>query len=101
MKGVRLPNETIADIKALRAKGHSISEIQALTKVRGRGTVSRHVQGIALPFGPLKRGSKRRVAANACRRLKADGLTYRAIATRLGCGLATVHRILNTSRGAA
>lgn len=101
MKGFKLPDQTVADIKALRAKGHSISEIQALTKVRGRGSIHRYTKGIQLPFGPLKRGSKRKVAANICRRLKADGLTYRVIAARMGCGLSTVHRILNTSRGAA
>ncbi|WP_201829628.1 hypothetical protein [Microvirga zambiensis] len=96
MPGCKLPPETIAEIKALRAKGHSISEIQALAKVRGRGTVSRHIQGIKLPNGPLKSGKRWLVARNVCRDLKNQGLSIRAIAARLGCGATAVHRAIHS-----
>ena len=97
----RLPDETIATIKALRAKGHSISEVSALTKVKGRGSIHRHTKGIQLPFGPLKRGPKKKIAFNVCKALKDQGLTYRAIAARLGCGVGSVHRTLKTGKAAA
>lgn len=57
MPGRPHSDDTIAAIKALRAKGFSISEIQKQTNA-GRGTVSRHTQGVRLPNGPLKRGPK-------------------------------------------
>ena len=97
----RLPDETIANIKALRAKGHSISEVSALTKVKGRGAIHRYTQGIQLPFGPLKRGPKKKIAFNVCKALKDQGLTYRAIAARLGCAVSNVHRTLKTRKSAA
>lgn len=97
----RLPDDKIAAIKALRAKGHSISEVAALTEVRGRGTIHRHTQGIQLPFGPLKRGPRKRIAYNACRALKDQGYTYRAIAAALGCAVSAVHRTLNSGRSIA
>lgn len=97
----RLPDETIANIKALRAKGHSISEVSALTKVKGRGTIHRHTQGIRLPFGPLKRGPKPKVAFNVCKALRDQGLSLRAIAKRLGCAHSAVDRTLKTRKSAA
>jgi hypothetical protein len=97
----RLPDHTIATIKALRAKGHSISEVCALAKVKGRGTVHRHTQGIQLPFGPLKRGSKKKIAFNVCKALKDQGLNYRQIAQRLGCAHSAVYRTLKTGESAA
>lgn len=97
----RLPDETIANIKALRAKGHSISEVSALTKVKGRGTIHRHTQGIQLPFGPLKRGPKPKVAFNVCKALRDQGLSLRAIAKRLGCAHSAVYRTLKTGKAAA
>jgi DNA invertase Pin-like site-specific DNA recombinase len=97
----RLPDETVATIRALRAKGHSITEVSALTKVKGRGTVHKHIAGIQLPFGPLKRGPKRKVAFNVCKALLDQGLSIRAIAKRVGCGSTTVHRTLKTGRSAA
>lgn len=97
----RLPDETIANIKALRAKGHSISEVSALTKVKGRGTIHRHTQGIQLPFGPLKRGPKPKVAFNVCKALRDQGLSLRAIAKRLGCAHSAVDRTLKTGKSAA
>jgi DNA invertase Pin-like site-specific DNA recombinase len=97
----RLPDHTIATIKALRAKGHSISEVCALAKVKGRGTVHRHTQGIQLPFGPLKRGSKKKIAFNTCKALREQGYTYRGIAAALGCAVSAVHRTLKTGKAAA
>jgi len=96
-----LSDETIANIKALRAKGHSISEVSALTKVKGRGSIHRHTQGIRLPFGPLKRGPRKKIAFNVCKALKDQGLTYRAIAARLGCAVSNVHRTLKTGKASA
>ncbi|MBA1157790.1 hypothetical protein [Microvirga mediterraneensis] len=101
MPGLPISDDKIAAIKALRAKGHSISEVAALTKVRGRGTIHRHTQGIQLPFGPLKRGPRKKIAFNVCKALKDQGLTYRAIAARLGCAVSNVHRTLKTGRSAA
>lgn len=97
----RLPGETIAKIKTLRAKGHSISEVSALTKVKGRGSIHKHTVGIKLPFGPLKRGPKPKIAFNVCKALKDQGLSIRAIAKQLGCGSTAVHRTLKTGKAAA
>lgn len=101
MPGLPLSDDKIAAIKTLRAKGHSISEVSALTKVRGRGTIHRHVQGIQLPFGPLKRGGKKKIAFNVCKALFDQGLTYREIGKRLGCAHSAVYRTLKTGRSAA
>jgi len=97
----RLPDETITAIKALRAKGHSISEIQALAKVKGRGAVHECIKGIQLPFGPLKRGPRKRIAFNVCKALQDQGLNYRQIAARLGCAHSAVYRTLKTGKAAA
>jgi DNA invertase Pin-like site-specific DNA recombinase len=99
MPGRRLPEEKIAAIKAMRANGHSISEIVTATGAV-RSCVSRHCQGIELPNGPLKRGPKRTLRRAICLKLKAEGLSIREIAARLGKGSTTVHRILN-ARSAA
>lgn len=97
----RLPDETIDTIRALRAKGHSISEIQALAKVKGRGAVHERVKGIQLPFGPLKRGPQKKIAFNVCKELRDQGLGVRAIARRLGCAPSAVSRTLKTGKAAA
>lgn len=97
----RISDEKVAAVKALRAKGHSIREVRALTRVRGLGTIHRHVQGIQLPFGPLKRGQKKRIAFNVCKALFDQGLTYREIGKRLGCAHSAVYRTLKTGRSAA
>jgi len=96
-----LSDDKIAAIKALRAKGHSISEVSALTKVKGRGSIHRHSQGIQLPFGPLKRGPRKKIAFNTCRALREQGYTYRAIAAALGCAVSAVHNTLKTGKSAA
>jgi len=97
----RLPDEKIATIKALRAKGHSISEVSSLTKVKGRGAIHRYTQGIQLPFGPLKRGPRKKVAFNTCKALREQGYSYRAIAAALGCAVSAVHNTLKTGKAAA
>ena len=96
----RLPDEKIAAIQALRAKGHSISEICSLTS-SSRGSVHRLTLGIRLPSGPLKRGAKRKVSIRAVLQLHAQGLSLSAIAARIGCGRTAVHRILNARKAAA
>ena len=96
----RIPDEKIAVARALRAKGHSISEVQALARI-SRGRAHEFTKGIQLPFGPLKRGPKKQIAFNVCKALKDQGLTYRAIAARLGCGVGSVHRTLKTGKSAA
>lgn len=97
----RLPDETVANIKALRAKGHSISEVGALTKVKGSGSIHSYTKGIQLPFGPLKPGPRKKIAFNACKALREQGCTYRAIAAALGCAVSAVHRTLKTGKSAA
>jgi transposase len=101
MPGRPLSDKTIASIKALRAKGHSISEVAALTKVKGRGTIHRHTQGVQLPFGPLKRGPQKKIAFNVCKALRDQGLSLRAIAKRLGCAHSAVDRTLKAGKAAA
>jgi transposase len=96
----RLPDEKIAAIKALRAKGHSIREVSQLAKA-GVGTVHSYSGSIKLPFGPLKRGPKRKVAYNVCKALQDQGLNYRQIAARLGCAHSAVFRTLKTGKSAA
>jgi len=96
----RLPDEKIAAAKALRAKGHSISEVVALTKV-SRGRAHALTKGIRLPFGPLKRGPKKKIAFNVCKALHEQGLNYRQIAARLGCAHSAVYRTLKTGKAAA
>jgi transposase len=96
----RLPDEKITAIKALRAKGHSIREVSQLAKA-GVGTVHSYSEGIDPPFGPLKRGPKRKVAYNVCKALQDQGLNYRQIAARLGCAHSAVFRTLKTGRSAA
>jgi DNA invertase Pin-like site-specific DNA recombinase len=97
----RLPDEKIAAARRLRAKGHSIREVGALAGIKGIGSIHTYTKGIQLPFGPLKRGPKPRVAFNACRELKAQGLSIRAIAKRIGCGPTAVHRTFKTGRSGA
>lgn len=86
----RIPDDTIAAIKALRAKGHSIREICGIVGL-GTGTVHRHAKGIKGVFGKRKAGRPRRIAVNACRQLRTQGLKYREIAARLGCSVSAVH----------
>jgi DNA invertase Pin-like site-specific DNA recombinase len=95
MPGRRLAEENIAAIKAMRANGHSISEIVAATGAV-RSCVSRHCRGIELPNGPLKRGPKNSLRRAACLKLKGEGLSIRQIAARVGKGSTTVHRLLNS-----
>jgi len=97
----RLPDEKIAAVKALRAKGHSIREVGALTGVKGMQTLHELTAGIRLPFGPLKRGPKRKIAFNTCKALRDQGHSYRAIASALGCAVSAVHRTLKTGKQAA
>lgn len=96
----RLPDEKVALACALRAKGHSISEVVALAKV-SRGCAHKHTKGIKLPFGPLKRGAKKKIAFNVCKALQDQGLNYRQIAARLGCAHSAVFRTLKTGKAAA
>ena len=96
----RIPDEKIATARALRAKGHSISEIVALAKI-SRCMTHQYTKGIPLPFGPLKRGSKRKIAFNVCKALRDQGLSLRAIAKRLGCAHSAVDRTLKTGKAAA
>jgi len=96
----RLPDEKIATAKALRAAGHSISEVVALAKV-SRGRAHEYTKGIQLPFGPLKRGPKKKIAFNVCKELADQGLGVRAIARRLGCAPSAVSRTLKTGKAAA
>jgi DNA invertase Pin-like site-specific DNA recombinase len=95
-----LPAEKIATARALRAKGHSISEVQALARI-SRGRAHELTKGIQLPFGPLKRGPKPKVAFNVCKALRDQGLSLRAIAKRLGCAHSAVDRTLKTGKAAA
>lgn len=97
----RLPAHTIATIKALRAKGHSISEVSALTKVKGRGSIHSYAKGIQLPFGPLKRGPRKKIAFSTCKALREQGHSYRSIAAALGCAVSAVHRTLKTGKSEA
>jgi len=97
----RLSAETIANIKALRAKGHSIREVKALVRSSSVGTIHRHTKGEQLPFGPLKTGPKPKVAFNVCKALRDQGLSLRAIAKRLGCAHSAVDRTLKTGKAAA
>ncbi|MFC4172664.1 helix-turn-helix domain-containing protein [Microvirga sp. GCM10011540] len=97
----RLPAEKMAAAKALRAKGHSIREVCALSGIAGIGTVHRDTKGIRLPFGPLKRGPKRKIPFNVCKALQEQGLNYRQIAARLGCAHSAVYRTLKTGKAAA
>jgi DNA invertase Pin-like site-specific DNA recombinase len=95
MRGVKLPEETIATIRRLRAKGHSIREIcQAVG--HGTGCVHSHTKGIKLPFGPRKSGPAPRVLRSVCRDLRRQGMTYRAIASRFGCAVSAVHRAIHS-----
>jgi DNA invertase Pin-like site-specific DNA recombinase len=96
----RLPAEKIAAARALRAKGHSISEVQALARI-SRGRAHELTKGIRLPFGPLKRGRKKQIAFNVCKALQDQGLTYRQIAQRLGCAHSAVFRTLKTGKATA
>lgn len=95
----RLPDETIANIRALRRKGLSLGEIRAETGL-SRGCIHRHCSDIVLPFGPLKRGPKRRIAVKVVRQLRDSGLSYRTIAKRVGCAVSAVHRTLNQASAA-
>lgn len=95
----RLPDEKIAQIRGLRRMGHSISDICTIARV-GRGVAHKYAEGIVLPFGPLKSGPKRKIALNIIRGLRAQGLSVRAIAKRIGCGSTTVFRALKTGKAA-
>lgn len=97
----RLPDEKIAAVKALRAKGHSLREVGALSGVKGMQTLHVLTAGISLPFGPLKRGPKKKIAFNVCKALHDQGHSIRAIAKQLGCGSTAVHRTLKTGKAAA
>lgn len=85
----------VAEIRALRAKGHSISEICEAVG-RGRATVHAHCRDVPMPFGPRKSGPKRKVASVICYRLREQGLSYRAIAARMGVAVSAVHRAVNS-----
>jgi DNA invertase Pin-like site-specific DNA recombinase len=100
MRGRKLPDETIASIRAMRAKGHSLTEIVSATGFV-KSCISRHCRGVKLPNGPLKRGGKRRVSVAAVRQLLGQRLSCRAIAARLGCGSTAVHRAITGIRSAA
>lgn len=89
-----------ADIRALRAKGHSISEISEKTGLY-RSTVHRHCRDVKPAFGPRKSGPKRKIAFNVCKALHSQGLTYREIGKRLGCAHSAVYRTLKTGKAAA
>jgi len=96
----RLPDEKIAAIKALRAKGHSISEICAELKLH-RSVVHRHCEGIRLPNGPLKRGPKFTLSRAACLKLRNEGLSFREIAVRVGRSYTAVRNAIVNRRSAA
>ena len=89
-----LPRDEIAEIRRLRSQGRSLSEIARITG-RGRTTIHSHTKGIALPFGPLKRGSRPKIMRNVAIRMKAQGMTYRATAERLGVVVSAVYRAVN------
>jgi IS30 family transposase len=95
MPGRRLPEEKISAIKAMRASGHSISEIVTATGAV-KSCVSRHCRGVKLPNGPLKRGPKNVLRRALCLKLKGEGLSIRQIAARVGKGSTTVHRALKS-----
>lgn len=98
--GRQISPEMVAAIKALRAKGHSITEICQMTGVSRCG-VHGHAKDVRLPNGPLKSGPRRKIPVLAVYRFQDLGLGYRDIAARLGCGVGSVHRILKTRKLAA
>lgn len=100
MRGKKLPDDQIANIRAMRAVGRSLEEIVVATGF-AKSCVSRYCRGVKLPNGPLKRGGKRKVSIRAVTELYRQGLSRRAIAARLGCGSTAVHRIITGIRSAA
>lgn len=101
MKCRKHSDETVANMVALRSKGHSIREVRALAKVRGLGAVHTYVKDVPLPFGPLKRGPRKKIAFNVCKTLQDQGLGVRAIARKIGCAPSAVSRTLKTGKAAA
>lgn len=89
-----VPAETIATIRTMRAKGHSIREIcAAVGKVPSY--VHRYCKDVKMPYGPRKKGPPPKVSRLLIRRLRNQGMTYRDIAARVGCGICSVHRALH------
>lgn len=95
----RTPDETIATIRRLRRKGHSISEIVAQVNL-ARSVVHRHCEDIALPFGPLKRGPKSKVSRLTVLKLREQGMSYRKIGQVLQLAHSAVHRAIKQGRAA-
>lgn len=89
--------EAVATMKAMRAKGHSISEICAAVG-HGRNCVHTHTKDIPMPYGPLRSGPKRKLPTAIARKMRAEGATYRQIAARFGCSATTVHAALSGRR---
>jgi AraC-like DNA-binding protein len=88
---------SIAQLRALRAAGHSIREIAALTGCKAIGWLHEQVQDIPPPNGgKWRRGRRRDLSKRArIRRLHEAGLSMGAIAERVHTSKSLVHRVVH------